>query len=355
MDLISSNLQATNTKFNSILSKLESLESDAVSNLETAASAATSAISSQLDQLTNELRTLVPEGFSVPNVNLQGQLQSLSGLTDVTQSANLLASIKSDFGSALTSGGFSLDSLVTAAASAVGDGTSLSGTIPNFEKSPLGDIIQKANAVKLPSIDPVIEKAATFVPNKDFTAAKTAAKSAVFTTSTTFPTTDSGYIKLSKKFKNVTQSFGGVNITKEVTTPKDAFEEGERKTVSSKGFSHRVVTFTEKFTVSDMEELEGDKVVTLKRVPSKIIKVVGMKKIDGKKYYFKLVNVFNFAQLLKSATSPKYEQDVYSIYVMDNQKIVFKEEVRQYDGTPWAIRVTYKYNETYDPNYTVEV
>ena len=152
MDLISSNLQATNTKFNSILSGLESTKADALANLETAASTATSAISSQLESVTGDLRSLVPEGFSVPNVNLQGQLQSLSGLTDVTQSANLLASITADFGDALSTSGFSLDTLVSDAASAFGLGDSLSGTIPNFELSPLGDIIQKANAVKLPSI-----------------------------------------------------------------------------------------------------------------------------------------------------------------------------------------------------------
>ena len=113
MDLISSNLQGTNTKYNAILSKLDSTKSTAFSNLETAATTATSAISADLSNVTSDLRTLVPEGFSVPNVNLQGQLQSLSGLVDPAQSANLLASIKSDFGSALTAGGFDLDSLVS--------------------------------------------------------------------------------------------------------------------------------------------------------------------------------------------------------------------------------------------------
>ena len=73
MDLLSSNLQATNAKYNSILSKLESTRSTAFSNLETAAATATSAISADLLNLTSELRTLVPEGFSVPNVNLQAQ------------------------------------------------------------------------------------------------------------------------------------------------------------------------------------------------------------------------------------------------------------------------------------------
>ena len=167
MDLISSNLQATNEKFNSILSGLESTKADALANLETAAATATAAISSKLESVTGDLRSLVPEGFSVPNVNLQGQLQSLSGLTDVTQSANLLSSITADFGDALSASGFSLDTLVSDAASAFGSGDSLSGLVPNFERSPLGDVIQKANAVKLADINPVVEEASTFTQNTE--------------------------------------------------------------------------------------------------------------------------------------------------------------------------------------------
>tara|TARA_B100000427_G_scaffold257147_1_gene220903 strand:- start:1072 stop:2139 length:1068 start_codon:yes stop_codon:yes gene_type:complete len=352
MDLLSSNLQATNAKYNSVLSKLESLESDAISNLETAASTATSTMSSQLNGITSELRTLVPEGFSVPNVSLQGQLQSLSGLTDATQSANLLASIKLDFGSALTSGGFNLDTLVSDAAAAVGAGTSLSGVIPNFELSPIGDIIQKASETKLPDIDAVTEKAASFVSNEKFTAAKTTATNAVFTTSETFPTADAGYIKVSEKFKKITQSFGGVSISKPVTTPALAFENNVRKTVSSKGFSHRVTTTTEKFTVSDMEEIGGDKVVTLKHEPTKIEKVYGrIQKVGTESSIFRLVNLFNLSELARSAINEKYEKDVYSIYPLNNKQVVIKEVIRQYDGTPWAIRIQYKHNETYDPNY----
>ena len=352
MDLLSSNLQATNAKYNSVLSKLESLESDAISNLETAASTATSTMSSQLNGITNELRTFVPEGFSIPNVSLQGQLQSLSGLTDVTESANLLASIKSDFGSALTDGGFNLDTLVSDAAAAVGAGTSLSGVIPNFELSPIGDIIQKASETKLPDIDAVTEKAASFVSNEKFTAAKTEAINAVYTTSETFPTADAGYIKVSDKFKKVTQSFGGVSITKPVTTPALAFENNVRKTVSSKGFSHRVTTTTEKFTVSDMEEIGGDKVVTLKHEPTKIEKVYGRtQKIGTENSIFRLVNAFNLSELARSAINEKYEKDVYAIYPLNNKQVVIKEVIRQYDGTPWAIRIQYKHNETYDPNY----
>ena len=114
------NLMGSNPQFNSVLSRLENLENDAVSNLEATASTATAAAETQLSNLTNDLRAIVPEGFSVPNVSLQSQLQSLSGLVDPAQSANLLASITTDFGDALSTSGFSLDTLVSDAASAFG-------------------------------------------------------------------------------------------------------------------------------------------------------------------------------------------------------------------------------------------
>ena len=354
MDLLSSNLQATNAKYNSILSKLESTRSTAFSNLETGATTATSAISTDLLNLTSELRTLVPEGFSVPNVNLQAQLQSLSGLVDTTQSANLLASITTDFGDALSTSGFSLDTLVSDAASAFSLGDSLSGTIPNFELSPLGDIIQKANAVKLPSIDPVIEEVSKFTENADFAAAKTAAINAVYTTSETLPTVDSGAFKISEKFKKITQSFGGVSITKEGTTPVLAFENDVRKTISNKGFTNRVSTINEEFTVSDIKDLEGDKVVTLKHEPSKIEMVQGRTvATESGRYIFDFRNLMNLEGFLTDASGDTYKKDVYSINFLNNKQVVFKQEFRQYDGTPWAIKIRYKYNDTYDPNYAV--
>ena len=352
MDLLSSNLQATNAKYNSILSKLESTRSTAFSNLETGATTAASAISTDLSNLTSELRTLVPEGFSVPNVNLQAQLQSLSGLVDTTQSANLLASITTDFGDALSTSGFSLDTLVSDAASAFSLGDSLSGTIPNFELSPLGDIIQKASEIKVPTIDPVIEEVSKFTENPEFAAAKTAAINAVYTTSETLPTVDSGAFKISEKFKKITQSFGGVSITKEGTTPVLAFENDVRKTISNKGFTNRVSTINEEFTVSDIKDLEGDKVVTLKHEPSKIEMVQGRTvATESGRYIFDFRNLMNLEGFLTDVLGDTYKKDVYSVYLLNNKQVVFKQEFRQYDGTPWAIKIRYKYNETYDPNY----
>ncbi len=276
VDSTAPNLQGANAAFNNIVSKLNDTKSSALSNLQADASAAASELSSQLADVNTELRSLVPEPSSIPNVNLQAQLQSLSGLTNPLQSANLLADITSSFGDALTTSGFDLDSLVSSAAGVFGTGTSLSGLIPNFELSAAGDVIQKAAASLLPSIGPVTEEAATFVSNTALTAAKTAASSAVLSTSDALPTVDSGAYKIATKSKTITQSSGGSSISQKVTTPKDAVDEdGKRNTISSNGFTNSVGTITETFRREDGDPRtsEGGTNYVVYELKHKVLKV----------------------------------------------------------------------------------
>ena len=381
MDLISSNLQATNEKFNKVLSNLEKTKTEALANLETAAATATAEISSQLSNVDSELRSLVPEGFSVPNVNLQGQLQSLSGLTDLTQSANLLASITADFGDALSASGFSLDTLVSDASSAFGSGDTLSGVVPNFERSPLGDVIQKANAVKLPDLDPVVEEASTFTQNTEVTAAKTAAASAVISTSKTLPTEDTGVLRVSEKSKKVTQTQNGVAITKEVTTASQAVETkvtggGEtvvtRKNVSSKGFSHQSQYVVEKFTTEDMFSGDGNTFyVLLSHEPTKVNRVTGFVQEKIKVGTFRSGRD-RFAQRFaiiseggQSIYKRLYSTDTWTLgeTTSSGTKLFVSEAFREYDRETrknrktgkdvktHALRVSYNYNKVYDPIY----
>ena len=360
------NLMGSNPQFNSVLSRLENLENDAVSNLEATASTAVAAAETQLSSLTTDLRSLVPEGFSVPNVSLQGQLQSLSGLVDPTQSANLLASITADFGDALSTSGFSLDTLVSDAASAFGLGDSLSGTIPNFELSPLGDIIQKASEIKVPTIDPVIEEASKFTENADFAAAKTAAANAVLSTSTTLPTVDAGVYKVSDKSKKISQSSGGVVITKEVTTPDQAVEGDTRKNISSKGFSNRVAKHVDIFlegpgsgrTYPGLGYWEDNGTflkVTLNFEPTQIVGIKGLVSDDQREKHAKadgtIVNVNEFligeSPLVKRKMP--YAKDEFEVIGGTDGKVIhIYQTYRKYNR---RVKVFYKYNETYDPNY----
>ena len=372
------NLMGSNPQFNSVLSRLENLENDAVSNLEATASTATAAAETQLSNLTNDLRAIVPEGFSVPNVSLQSQLQSLSGLVDPAQSANLLASITSDFGDALSTSGFSLDTLVSDAASAFGLGDSLSGTIPNFELSPLGDIIQKASEIKVPTIDPVIEEASTFTENSDFAAAKTAATNAVLSTSDALPTVDSGAYKIATKSKKVTQSNGGLIISQEVTTPKDAVDEdGKRNTISSNGFTNSVGTITEQFRREDgvARTSEGGTNYVVYELKNKVLKVehvLAFTTLDttlqfigenrgrrlatgqsGNGRWSKLVPRGTNRKLRKQGKLTEYStRDEYKIQDGQTAGLAPKVAVLEFYIPKYDIvRIVYKYADTYDPTY----
>ena len=366
----------SNPQFNSVLSRLENLENDAVSNLEATASTAVAAAETQLSSLTTDLRSLVPEGFSVPNVSLQSQLQSLSGLVDPAQSANLLASITSDFGDALSTSGFSLDTLVSDAASAFGLGDSLSGTIPNFELSPLGDIIQKASEIKVPTIDPVIEEASTFTENSDFAAAKTAAINAVITTSKTLPTVDAGVLRVSEKSKKVTQVQNGVAITKEVTTASQAVETTvtggtstttrsetvSRKNISDKGFSHQTGYAREKFTYDDLTSSGSGVSVVLSKQPVKIIVVSGFTQEKEQIGVYPSGNPVlrsKFRIVPEGAPTVyrgKYRYN-YDTWTLDGTELNIEEKYREYNRETrrgkktHTIVVSYRYNKTYDPIY----
>ena len=264
MDLITSGLSGVNEKFNNILKKVDSVADTMKAQIQGDASAAAAAIGGDLSSLTGELRSLIPQGLELPNINLQSQLSSLSSISDPTQAANLLSSITSSFGTELSAAGFDLGTLVSNAKSAIAGGTSLSFSIPNFEKPADGvsAAFQKAVAVKIPDKDTVKETAATFVENTKLTATKSTASSSVISVSSTPPTEDTKQIKITEKSTNVTQQ----GITSKVTTSKNAVvtttTSGGSKTISRKNFSKdgfvtKQIRVTEYINVGDVTDTEG--------------------------------------------------------------------------------------------------
>ena len=83
----------------------------------------------------------------------------------------LLNDITSNFGSALSAGGFSLDTLVSNATTAVGAGDTLSGIVPNFVKGADGltDAFQISDAVKQATENSIKETVSTFTKNSSLT------------------------------------------------------------------------------------------------------------------------------------------------------------------------------------------
>ena len=382
VDFTAPNLQGANAAFNNIVSKLNDTKNSALSNLQADASAAASELSSQLADVNTELRSLVPEPSSIPNVNLQAQLQSLSGLTNPLQSANLLADITSSFGDALTTSGFDLDSLVSSAAGVFGTETSLSGLIPNFELSAAGDVIQKAAASKLASIDPVTEEAAAFVSNTNFRDAKIAAASAVYPTLEEAPTTDTEVFKLASKSKKVTRSSGKKSITSEVTTATQTITTtvsgGGEKTFTRAnispsadvGMATRPTKLTEYFKQTDIiqlgrnSEFGTDIKVKLKYKIINVVRVTGRteeqkRQPTGSGRAYRVSSNWEITDLDGYDDERiLYDQDDYEI-LRDTNEILIHQSYRIYDNISRgsynaAIKVRYTFNEIYDPTYKTE-
>ena len=358
MDLITSNLAATNEKFNNILKKVNTTTEAMKSSIQIDASVASEAIGSQLSALEGELRGLVPTGFSLPNINLQSQLSSLSGIANFDQASSLLSGITSNFGSALSASGFNLDSLVSDAKSAVAAGKSLSFDIPNFELPAAGgDALQKAIAVKLPKDDPVEEVPAKIQENLKQSAVKIAAANSVISVSSTPPTEDTKQIKITTESSNITQQ----GITSKVTTAKNAVvtttTSGGSTTISRKNFSEngfvtKQIRVTEYIHVQDVDDAEMSF-----ELSSKPIRIGILKGFDQTTKRSKTIRSF-----------PTRRADRFDTFVVNEKKITISNSIgidydefeensfgKDYgypDGTMFV--VSYYTLSNYDPDYKTD-
>ena len=170
-DITTPNLAGANEAFNDLVKKIDIVKDDVLASLEVDASALASTLSADLTSLTAELRDFVPELPALPDINLQSQLSSLSGLTVGSSQYNtLLSSITDNFGTAVTAAGSSLGSLVSDAASAVAGGNTLSGIVPNMELPALGgDVKLLADAIKQATEDAETEIISSFTANDALT------------------------------------------------------------------------------------------------------------------------------------------------------------------------------------------
>ena len=119
------------------------------------------------DSLT-KITELIPTAEELPNINCAAEVTGL--LTNLQvgtpQYLQKLASITDDFGDELTALNLSLDDLITKSLTAIEGGGDLCSICPNLEKTPLGDVIQKAPESVLTGLEAAKEDAAKFVPNE---------------------------------------------------------------------------------------------------------------------------------------------------------------------------------------------
>ena len=361
--------EAENVNFTNLKNEAIAFRDDALGKLETSALGATVGFLSSLTSTLSSFREMVSNPLDTLSTSLQGQLRDLtnldidlaSGIADpiaaarnIAQSSNLLESIKTDFGQSLTDAGFDVDSLVSDASAAISAGKSLSGIIPNFELNSIGDIVLKASGVKLPAIDPVKELTATFVDNVDFIQAGSDAVSDLqtlldFDVADALPTVDTGVFRVSDIdiFKDVTQASNGISITKAVTVADQAFQNNSRKTVSSNGFSNRISTIPETFTDPTNITLSNDPIQILLVIgKTQTAETVGSKSI--KSFVIDSSSGSSHRDRIKTAS---YERDTFSV---SGKNITIDQKFRQYEDATEAIKVIYKYYETYDPGYARE-
>ena len=348
--------------------KFEALIKSGLDGLELDASALSVTIGNDVVSLTTELRKAVSVKPALPNVNLQSQLTNLARIPAGSGAHKLLlAAIKLKFGDGLTAGGFSLDALVSKAATQINLGLDICTEIPNFEvPADGGDAVEKSIESKQSTKDSEKEEPSTVVKNTNLTATKTVNETRVANmqvegesedadvvggtvTSTTPPPEDKGAFTVTEKKKEV--SYG--EIKTEVTTPTDQ----EGKNVTTSGFSKRPVHITEKFKMDKYLTVPGivsgpdTHKLTLMFKPSKIHKVVGYSYQRTAGTFHKPLYIWPPAVLLGM---PQHKRDTYTVSGKD---VFINEKHWEYGrekvgGVVWAI--SYEYFDNYDPTWAVD-
>ena len=362
------NLCGASPEFNAIQSKFETMMNSVIDGLEVDASALKITLDADLTSLVVDIKAMVPELQALPNINLQAQLTSLSGLTIGSSQYNtLLADITTKFGSELTANGYSLDTLVLAAAAAIAGGTNLCSVIPNFEVDAAGvnAAAEKAIAVLQPAFDSEEEKSSTLVANANFTAAKTALETAAkkmltvvstaadvvanTITGTVIPTADIGVFTVSTESKKVTFPGG-------ITLPLALNKTDPRKNVSDKGFARRPNIVSEEFKTTGT--------LTLKHEPSRIKSVQGYS-TDYKDTYSILRGE---TERWVAGTKPVFipalgesdedfgrgGREMIDLWSVNGKTITISSKEYNWDGHPDTgviFRISYAYFDTYDPSY----
>ena len=366
------NLCGASPEFNAIQSKFEAMITNALDGLEADASTLKTTLDADLTSLVVDIKAMVPELPALPNINLQAQLTSLSGLALGSGQYNtLLADITTKFGSELTAGGYSLDTLVLAAAAAIAGGTNLCSAVPNFEVDAAGvnAASEKANAVLQPAFDSLEEKVSTLVTNVNFVAASDAAVASAkkmltevstavdvvypTITGTVIPTADTGAFTVSKEFIEVVFAGG---IKKEITVPLKGLEKLQaainktvQPNVSSKGFSRRPQIVSEEFKTTGT--------LTLKHEPSRIKSVEGYSTDYKDVYSIQRGDTERWVAGTKPVFIPAADQtdnELIDLWSVSGKTITINSKEYKWDGHPDTgviFRISYAYFDTYDPNY----
>ena len=399
------NLCGASPEFNAIQTKFESMITSALDGLEVDASTLKATLDTDVTALVSDLKAMIPELPALPEVNLQGQLTSLSGMAVGSGAHNtLLADITSKFGSALTAGGFSLDKLVSDAASAIAGGTNLCSAVPNFTVPAAGgEAVQKAVAVLQPAVDALPEKLSTLVENENFTELKTA----VETTFASYdeigeevPTSDTGPYKVSEETTSIvigdtSEESSGQGTTIKASTSKNMVTSitvtGGEETVLTSEKTEEIIdaggmlTYAERANTVDPETSDGittrpDK-IRENFYEADVTKSGNTYKITLQNHPFARLRVYGASFASRTITRGRNKGQIksrskqrpikptgkgtlvlggktkeFDTYSLSGKEITITGGVEEYKPhlkqKGWVFKVRYDMLDNYDPNYS---
>ena len=360
-----------------IQKEFEALIKSGLDGLEVDASTLSTTIGADVRAVTAELRKAIAEKPTLPNINLQSQLTSLSRLPPGSFAyVALLAAITLKFGDALKAGGYSIDDLVKVALAALVAGTDLCTEVPNFEVPAAGgEAIEKAVESKQPAKDSEEEEPSTIVENLPWLEEQKENETRVedmqveeseeidvvggTVTSEEPPTEDKGAFTVTEEKEEVV--YGTQKTT--VTAP----DKQEGKNISTSGFSKRPVLIVEEFKLSrgttksgkEFAMLPGDgevdkdgveiQKITLMRKPSRILSVLGY----DSDYVRPATGKIKSISIKPVGFTAGRKLDTYTVSGKD---VSIREQYYSYDGNEKDVvyKIKYEYFDNYDPTWTVD-
>jgi hypothetical protein len=158
LDFNTPNLCGANQSLNNILSAQDNMKKTLKSSITGGldASALATAVGANLDTLKANITGLLPELPTIPDINLQSELTSLLALpVGSAQYLSKLASLRTQFGDALSLQGFDFDSLIPDLVSGEID---VCSSVPNLSlPSGAGSPILKVQNLPVPDFKPAEE------------------------------------------------------------------------------------------------------------------------------------------------------------------------------------------------------
>jgi len=159
------NLCGTNANFNQLEIQFEDLKTKLLNDIEAEASALVSNMTGGLVQLDLDLRSLLSEKPTLPNVSLQSEIKDLVGLAvGSSQYNSKLATLITQFGTALAGDNKDLVKLVAAAAVLIAGGKDICDLIPNMTIPAAGGAVTTlAKNVSQPDKNSIPEVVSTII------------------------------------------------------------------------------------------------------------------------------------------------------------------------------------------------